>query len=138
MSATPRLLVYEGVNDLLRELRASGQTLAIVTKSPDMVPKAFIKQHDWPIDIVIGFHAVTNRKPDPEALLLAMQQGGAIPAETFHIGDHPEDTQASRAAGIAALGSAWGLTDVSALRASAPDQLFETVAELREFLLRSR
>jgi beta-phosphoglucomutase-like phosphatase (HAD superfamily) len=72
MAAAPRLVVYDGINELLKSMHKLGQTLAIVTKSPDMVPKAFIRQHKWPIDIIVGYHQVTNRKPDHEGFLLVM------------------------------------------------------------------
>ena len=81
MARAPGLEVYEGVHELLSDLHARNQTLAIVTKSPDMVPKAFVERHGWPIDIVVGYHQVRRRKPDPEALLLAMRRAGADPPE---------------------------------------------------------
>jgi len=129
------LHVYEGVHTLLRELHDLGQKLAIVTTSPNMVPDEAIKVYGWPIDIVIGYHQVTRRKPHPEGLILAMQKGGAISSETIHIGDKPADTQASRAAGVAAIGAAWGAADVEALKASEPDFVANTVADLRSYLL---
>jgi phosphoglycolate phosphatase-like HAD superfamily hydrolase len=118
-------------------LHERGQPLGIVTKSPDMVPKAFIKRHKWPIDIVVGYHQVRNRKPHPEGLLLAMSQAGASPNKTFHVGDQPEDTAASRAAKVIAIGSAWGLSDAAALEASKPDHIFKSVGDLKAFLLKS-
>ena len=45
MSKAPSLKVYAGINGLLRELHAQGETLAIVTMTPDMVPRALLKQH---------------------------------------------------------------------------------------------
>lgn len=134
MAQASDLKVYDGIHDLLQDLHARGQKLAIVTKSPDMVAKAFIRAHGWPIDIVVGYHQVRQRKPHPEGLLLAMKQAGARPGETFHIGDQAQDTEASRAAGVVAIGSAWGIDDVSELAASNPDQLFRIVPELVEFL----
>ncbi|NKL24238.1 HAD hydrolase-like protein [Rhizobium leguminosarum] len=74
MAQASKLPVYDGINELIQELHNAGQTIAIVTKSPDMVPKAFIKAHGWPIDIVVGYHHVKNRKPHPEGLLLAMSK----------------------------------------------------------------
>ena len=76
-----------------------------------------------------------RRKPDPEALLLAMRKAGADPDETLHIGDQPEDTEASRGAGVTAIGAGWGLRDIGLLEASKPDRLFLSVQELREFFL---
>ena len=135
MARAPELKVYDGIHELIWELDAYDETLAIVTKSPDMVPRYFVKQHKWPIEIVLGFHQVKRRKPDPEALLLAMQKAGAEPEITFHVGDQPEDTEASRAAGVTAIGAGWGLADTRPLEASKPDRLFTSVEELREFFL---
>lgn len=134
MAQASKLPVYEGITKLLKELHESGHTLAIVTKSPDMVPKAFIKAHSWPIDIVVGYHHVKNRKPHPEGLLLAMSKAGAKPEDTYHVGDQPQDTEASRGAEVVALGSAWGVKDASELIDSKPDAIFRSVDELRGYL----
>ena len=136
MAQAPKLRVYDGVADLLAALHGKGQRLAIVTKSPDMVPKAFISQHKWPIDIVVGYHQVKKRKPDPEGLMFAMRQAGASPQETFHVGDQPEDTEASRGAGVVAIGSAWGIANTTLLKASKPDLIFTTVADLHTYLVK--
>ena len=135
MARVPELEVYDGMHELLFDLNAKGQTLAIVTKSPDMVPRHFVRRYRWPIGIVIGYHQVSRRKPDPEALVLAMREAGANRDQTFHVGDQPEDTEASRRAGIVAIGAAWGSADVRLLRASNPDHLFTSVQECREFLV---
>ena len=133
MARVPELEVYGGIHELIWELDASDAALAIVTKSPDMVPWFFVKQHNWPIEIVLGYHQVKRRKPDPEALLLAMRRAGAQPQDTFHVGDQREDTEASRAAGVTAIGAGWGLADTSLLETSKPDRLFMSVQELQEF-----
>src|SRR5262249_3656158 len=135
MAQAPSLKVYDGISELLAALHQRGQALAIVTKSPDMVPKAFIRQHKWPIDIVIGYHQA-KRKPDPEGLLLAMSHAKASPNGTYHVGDQPEDTEASRAAKVIAIGSAWGIEDSTALQASKPDHLFKSVDQLMSFFLK--
>ena len=135
MDRAAHLRVYDGINELLSELHARDQTLAVVTKSPDMVPRAFIQQYKWPIEIVIGYHQVGKRKPHPEGLLLAMQKAGATSEGTFHVGDQPEDTEASRAANVVAIGAGWGRADTTLLEESVPDHLFVTVAGLREFFV---
>ena len=133
MAQASKLPAYAGINELIQRLHQAGQTIAIVTKSPDMVPKAFIKAHRWPIDIVVGYHQVKNRKPHPEGLLLAMSKAGALPKETYHVGDQPQDTEASQGADVIAVGAAWGCADKSKLEASKPDVLFSSIAELREY-----
>ena len=135
MAQAGELEVYLGISELLRELAARNQTLAIVTNSPDMVPRHFIRQYEWPVDIVLGYHQVSRKKPDPQGLFLAMKKAGANPDNTFHIGDQPEDTEASRAANVNAIGAGWGLADTRSLEASTPDYFFMSIAELRDFLL---
>lgn len=131
MAQASKLPVYAGINELIQELHESGQIIAIVTKSPDMVPKAFIKAHGWPIDIVIGYHQVKNRKPHPEGLLLAMSKAGATSEDTYHVGDQAQDTEASRGAHVIAVGSTWGCTNTAELVASSPDVIFSSVSELQ-------
>ncbi len=138
MARLSELDVYAGIHELIWELDAVDEALAIVTKSPDMVPRYFVKQHKWPIEIVLGYHQVKRHKPDPEALLLAMRQAGADSVNTFHVGDQPEDTEASRMASVTAIGAGWGLEDTRLLEESKPDHLFKSVAELREFLMEYR
>jgi phosphoglycolate phosphatase-like HAD superfamily hydrolase len=135
MAQAYRLNAYNGINDLLSKLHRRGQTLAIVTNAPDMVPKVFINRYKWPIEIVVGFHSVTKCEPDPERLMLAMAIADAHPEDTFNIGAYRENIMASRSTNVSAIGCTWGLTDVRSLQSSNPDHLFGTVDELRSFLL---
>ena len=100
-----------------------------------MLPRAFIERRRWPIEIVLGFHQVRRRKPDPEALLTAMRMGNAAACGTYHVGDEADDTKASRSANVVAIGAGWGTKDFVALEQSKPDHLFLSVAELHSFLL---
>lgn len=134
MKRVSQLQVYDGIHGLLSALHDHAIPTAIVTKSPSMVSKAIVKQHAWPMDIIVGYHDVRRRKPDPEGLLLAMERAGADPQTVFHVGDQAEDTLAARAAGVTPLGSAWGIPNSDNLSASAPDELFHTVSELRMYL----
>ncbi|MDE0210228.1 MAG: hypothetical protein OXI66_07390 [Boseongicola sp.] len=53
MEQAPDLKVYDGFDELFWELDACDETLATVTKRPDMAPRFFVKRHKWPIRIVI-------------------------------------------------------------------------------------
>jgi HAD superfamily hydrolase (TIGR01549 family) len=134
MKRVSSIEIYPGIHQLIEGLSIRKVPLAIVTKSPDMIPKAFVRHHGWPITIIVGYHQVKKRKPDPEGLLLAIKKAG-IPAERVsHVGDHAEDTAAARAAGVLAIGAAWGSDDIESLRTSAPDHMFSLVDDLSEFL----
>lgn len=134
MAKADQLTVYEGIDPLLTELAGAGHSLAIVTHSPSMVPEYFVKHYGWPIKTVIGYHQAKVRKPLPGGLLLAMKD--CKPEEIrIHVGDRPEDTEASRAAGMISIGAEWGCVDPAALKASKPDHICRTVKSLRSLLL---
>ena len=137
MSRAGELQVYDGITELLKELHEHNQKLAIVTKSPNMIPCGFVRRYDWPIkpELVLGHHQVDEPKPNPDGLLKAMAAADAAPEDTFHVGDKPEDTEASRAANVTSIGAGWSGINVNLLEASNPDHMFNTVEELRRFFM---
>ncbi len=127
---------YPGVTALLGRLRALEQQVAIVTSSPDMVAREFARRHQWPIELVVGYHQMRGRqKPDPYGLNMALQHCGADAASSYHVGDRAQDTQASHAAGMIAIGAGWGSEEIDLLRESSPGYLFMSVDELSTFLV---
>lgn len=126
----------EGISEVLADAHDSGHSLAIVTHSPGMVPTEYVRNKNWPINIIVGWHDYRARKPNPKGIQLAMQKGSAVPENTYHIGDQPSDTEAARRAGIQSIGAAWAATDPKALRLSEPDHYCETVTDLAAFISR--
>jgi phosphoglycolate phosphatase len=66
---------------------------------------------------------VHNRKPHPEALLLALHRLAVAPGRAAYVGDSPEDVEMARAAGVRAVGVPGGFPNREALAASRPDLL---------------
>jgi HAD superfamily hydrolase (TIGR01549 family) len=64
-----------------------------------------------------------NRKPHPEALLLALDRMAVAPDRAAYVGDSPEDVEMARAAGVRAVGVPGGFPNREALAASRPDLL---------------
>jgi phosphoglycolate phosphatase len=64
---------------------------------------------------------VHNRKPHPEALLLALRRMAVAPERAAYVGDSPEDVEMARAAGVRAVGVPGGFPNREALAASLPD-----------------
>ena len=126
---------YEGVSELLVELSVAGQQLGIVTSSPDMVPRGFIARYASPVDCVVGYHDVRQRKPHPVGLQLALERCGATSAGSYHVGDRAQDTEAARRASVSAVGAGWDTHELELLRGSSPDVICMSVAELRTFLM---
>ena len=108
MRRLPSREPYAGITDLISELRSRGECLAILTTSPDMVPNKLVQLHGWSVSPIVAFHDVRFRKPHPEGILKIINECNADPSATLHIGDRPEDTEASRRAGVTAIGAGWG------------------------------
>ena len=72
--------------------------------------------------VVFGGDA-RNRKPHPEALLLALERMAVAPDRAAYVGDSPEDVEMARAAGVRAVGVPGGFPNREALAASRPDVL---------------
>jgi len=83
------------------------------------------------IDITITKDDVQLAKPDPEPLLTAVKLLGVEVQETVYIGDSCFDIQASKAAGITAIGVTWGAAKKEELMTFLPDYLVESWIDLK-------
>jgi pyrophosphatase PpaX len=80
---------------------------------------------------VVGFEDTSSHKPDPEPVLLAIEQLGGTPDEAVYVGDSPFDIRAAKAAGMFAVAVTWGrIHDRARLEAEEPDAIVDTAAEL--------
>ncbi|HST16090.1 MAG TPA: HAD-IA family hydrolase [Gaiellaceae bacterium] len=109
---------FDGIDATLETLLERGHRLGIVTaKRRATVDLAFARlplAHLF--EVVVGGDETERHKPDPEPLLLALTRLDAPAAQAAYVGDSPYDMQAARAAGLFAVGVAWGgIHDRSAL-----------------------
>ena len=80
--------------------------------------------------LIERFHSIQtpdhNRgKPDPQMIETAMERAGASPVETVMIGDTVHDMRMAKAAGVHALGVAWGYHTIFDLEAAGADAIVE-------------
>ncbi|MGE3153698.1 MAG: HAD family hydrolase [Nitrospiraceae bacterium] len=99
---------YDGVVDMLRELRAHRYALGIVTgKSREAWTITGPRAGLPPFDVVVTESDIATPKPDPEGLLRALNLLGRDIAETLYIGDSLVDAEAARAIGMTFWAAAW-------------------------------
>lgn len=145
---------FEGVEEMLEELRRLGKSLGLVTsKSADTTEMAFavvgLREH---FDAIVTASDTTAHKPAPEPLWLCLERlgvgggkqatggaradaGASAGAYTgaprpIYIGDSPYDIQAGAAAGMATAAVTWGIFSREALQAAAPDYVLERPADV--------
>jgi pyrophosphatase PpaX len=105
-----RLACFDGMVDVLAQLRSEGRRLGIVSaKRRPTVERVFegagIGEY---FDVIVGSDATERHKPHPEPILHALELLDATPDEAAYVGDSPFDMQAAKAAGVFAVAVAWG------------------------------
>ena len=102
--------LYPGIAEVVTALAERGDTLlGIATGKSQRGVERLLTREGWQGHFVTIQTADENpSKPDPSMILNAMAQTGADPASTLMIGDTTYDIEMARAAGVGALGVAWG------------------------------
>jgi phosphoglycolate phosphatase len=102
--------VYEGVPELVRELRAAGLPLAIHSNKADAPTQEIVAALLDPADFVAVRGATPDAplKPDPAVALAIAARFGLAPERIAYVGDSLVDMRTAGAAGMIAVGAAWG------------------------------
>ncbi|WP_192598699.1 pyrophosphatase PpaX [Sporosarcina limicola] len=123
---------FDGVSETLKFLKAAGMKMAIVsTKKNDMVMKGLdLLDAEGVFDTVIGFDDVTNTKPHPEPILLALERLDTTKEETLMIGDNFHDIEGGKNAGVRTAGVAWSAKGEAFLQTYNPDYMLHHISDL--------
>ena len=123
--------LYDGIADLLRDLHASGWSLAVATGKSDRGLAACLAAHGI-ADLFVSLQTADRHpsKPHPAMLEAAMFEAGALPGQAVMIGDTSFDMVMARSIGVTAIGVDWGYHDASELRASGAARVVATAAAL--------
>jgi HAD superfamily hydrolase (TIGR01509 family) len=104
--------VYDGVLDILAELRQRGIRNGIVTgKSRSSWEITLTQVELGQFDVVVVDDDVSNPKPDPQGILAALNALRVEPHHAVYVGDSPADMEAARAAGTRAAAAMWSKND---------------------------
>jgi len=128
---------FPGVHEIISALDVGGMPLALVTSKGRRMALRTLEVCGFSevFPVVVTADEVTRGKPDPEPVVLALDQlEEADAGSTIFIGDSPHDIVAGRAAGVVTVGVTWGAFPVDVLRASKPDHLVEDIQELGQIL----
>ena len=123
---------FDGVSETLRLLKEQGFKMAIVsTKRSNMVMQGLnLLDAEGVFDVVIGLDDVTNPKPDPEPILLALERLGAEKEEALMIGDNYHDIVGGQNAGVRTAGVAWTIKGEEFLQTFNPDYMLQHISDL--------
>lgn len=127
---------YEGMAELLQQLKAAGAQLAVCSNKADNFSRAIV-EHYYPgvFDLVRGNLNGMPVKPDPTVVREIMRDLDASYLSAMMVGDSSVDIQTGHNAGIKACGVTWGFRSRESLVEAAADAIADTPAELGKLLL---
>ncbi len=122
---------YEGVIDMLREVKAAEYKLAVVSNKGDAFTKELTRDFFGEyIATAIGRCEAFPRKPAPDSVWHAMELLGSEKATTVYVGDSEVDCITARNAGLPCIGCLWGFRDKETLEAEGATAVISHPSEL--------
>ncbi len=121
---------YEGIPELLNELKKQDIKIAVISNKGDEQVKALTSKFFPQADFAAGERPGIPRKPNPQSILEVLDCFQVSPKEAIYVGDSEVDIQTARNAGMRAVAVGWGFRDREELLKHAPDLLLSHPSDL--------
>lgn len=127
---------FDGVDELLARLEASGLRWGIVTNKAAFLTDDLLQRIGWSARAaaVVCGDTLPVKKPDPAPVLLACERAGLVPGQCLFVGDDRRDVQAGSAAGLFTVAASWGYLDGGDPRDWGADAVLDGPAALAALL----
>ncbi len=103
---------YDGIIDLMKELRNSDFKMAIVSNKIDSAVKElnerFFSEY---VSVAIGERPGVSRKPAPDTVFAALAELGSSTDEAVYIGDSEVDLMTAKNSNLPCIAVLWGFRD---------------------------
>lgn len=127
---------YDGILNLLKELKKSGVKTAVVTNKADFAAQALCKKMFGDlITLTVGANDNIRHKPYPDGTLKALEALGVKAENAYFVGDSDVDVKTAENAGIDFIGVLWGFRDKAVLEGAGAAVFAQNTEELRGILL---
>lgn len=124
---------YDGIVELIKEVRASGIKTAVVSNKIDSAVKELCANFfEGAFDVAYGERVGIPRKPDPKPINAIIDEFGLSKDEVVYIGDSEVDLLTANNAGINHIIVTWGFRDRDFLMQNGAKTLVENMDELKE------
>ena len=127
---------YPGILPLMEALKKAGVRQAVISNKQDSAVQLLAQLH-FPglLDFAVGESATVRRKPNPDAVLAALDYIGVGKEDAVYVGDTEVDLATAKNAGLPCAAVGWGFRTEEELRESGADRVFHSAEELRDWLL---
>ena len=127
---------YDGIRELMQELKSRGFRLAIVSNKIDSAVKELNRRFfsDY-VDVAIGEREGVRRKPAPDTVLTALEELGCKVEQAIYVGDSEVDCQTAANVGIPCISVLWGFRDKDCLIDAGADIFAEKPMDVLDLIL---
>lgn len=126
---------YEGIAQLLDELKVQGIKIAVVSNKPHEFTTEIVKKFFGDrFDIIFGQREGYKAKPDPSAVLEVIKEFGLSKEECVYVGDSNVDIKTAKNSGLKSVGVLWGFRSKEELEKEGADYIAVNVDELKNII----
>ena len=126
---------YEGILELMKELKGRGVKMAIVSNKIDSGVKELNEIHFAEyVDVAIGEREGIGRKPQPDSLYEALRVLGVDKEHAVYVGDSDVDIKTAKNAEVRCISVSWGFRDEAFLMEHGAGVMIDRPLELLEYL----
>lgn len=124
--------LFEGIEELLRELSRQGVQIAVVSSNALKNVKEVLGEELT--GLISFFECGVSMFGKAEKLSRVIKFSGKPASQALSIGDEIRDIEAARKAGIPCAAVSWGFSSRTALESLRPDHLFDVVEQLNQVI----
>jgi phosphoglycolate phosphatase len=129
--AAADIALFDGVETMLRTLVENGMQLALVTSDSEANAREKLSET---AALFAYFDCAASVFGKATKFRRVIRRAGVAPDRVIAIGDEVRDIEAARDVGIACGAVCWGYAAPAALRARAPEFVFDEIGEIAEAL----
>lgn len=122
---------YDGIIELLGELKSSGYKIGVVSNKFDTAVKNLCKLYFKDlVEVAIGESETTRKKPYPDGVLKAIKELGSNLENAIYAGDSNVDVETAHNANLKCIGVLWGFRDRGNLTQAGADYIITHPSEI--------
>lgn len=127
---------YDGINDMLTNIKKAGFKTAIVTNKADFAAQDLCKRmFGENIDFVVGSSDDRPNKPAPDGVFYALEKLDSKIENTIFVGDADTDILTAKNANLPSIGVLWGFRDREVIEEAGAEYIVDSVKDLENLLI---
>ena len=135
-NCTYHVTPYEGICQILSDLKKEGVKLAVLSNKPDQQTVKVVHEifGEDVFDYAQGQIENIKRKPEPDGIYCLLEKMNVTKEECLFVGDSEVDVKTGKNAGLKTICVLWGFRDRKTLEAAGAQVMIDRPEELLQFV----